>query len=65
MVEKEEVMGVLGRMTNTDMDTDIGSQGGGISGVADRSISIGGKGGMRDSLIKLITEDNILICAKT
>jgi hypothetical protein len=65
MVEREEVMGVLSRMTNTDLDTDIGSQGGGISGVADRPTSIGGKEGMRDSLIKHITEDNILICAKT
>jgi hypothetical protein len=65
MVEKEEVMGLLGRMKNTDMDTEIGIQGGGISGVADRPISFGGKGGMRDSLINLITEDNSLICAKT
>jgi hypothetical protein len=65
MVEKEEVMGALSRMKNTDLSTDIGRHGGVISGVADRPTSNGGKEGMRDSLIKLITEASILICAKT
>jgi hypothetical protein len=65
MVEKGEVMGVLSRMKNADLGTNIGRQGGDISGVADRLTSNGGKGGMRDSLIKHITEVSILICAKT
>jgi hypothetical protein len=32
MVEKEEVMGVLSRMKNTGLGTDIGKQGGDTSG---------------------------------
>jgi hypothetical protein len=65
MVEKVEDMEVLSRMKITDLGADMGRQGGEILEVADRPISNGDKGGMRDNLIRIRIEVSNLICAKT